>query len=94
MSRKADTPKTRVLTKEQVIANFSANGQTFTAFAADNRFELSLVYAVLHGRVKGLRGQSHNIAVALGLKDGRRTDKPVRKASSPTRNMAQQGVAA
>ncbi len=33
-------------------------------------FSASLVYQVLEGKRKCLRGQSHRIAVALGLKDG------------------------
>jgi gp16 family phage-associated protein len=37
-------------------------------WALERRFNPSLVYAVLHGRRKALRGRSFEIAVALGLK--------------------------
>jgi gp16 family phage-associated protein len=74
MSRARDIPNKGVLTKDQVVAKFSASGLSFAQFARDNRFTLSLVYSVLEGRVQGLRGQSHNIAVALGMKHGVRTD--------------------
>lgn len=75
MRRKPDIPNKGGLTEEQVRALFSQEGKSFAQFARENNFELSLVYSVLKGRGKALRGQSHNIAVALGIKQGVRTDR-------------------
>jgi len=56
------------MTPEQVKAKFRANGITTTQWAKDNGFPLYAVYRVLNGQEKGLYGQSHRIAVKLGLK--------------------------
>lgn len=75
MSRKTNTPKSGgALTVDQVRERFHEEGRSFAEFARENGFSERLVYSVLKGRGKGLRGQSHNIAVALGIKQGQRTD--------------------
>jgi gp16 family phage-associated protein len=79
MSKNRDIPNKGVLSKEEVEARFRAAGISFAQFARDNRFNLNLVYNVLKGRGKGFRGQSHNIAVALGMKQGVRTDTAPRR---------------
>jgi len=47
---------------------FRSTGTTAADWADANGFNRALVYAVLRGERKCLRGQSHAIAVALGLK--------------------------
>lgn len=47
---------------------FRANGQSVAAWARSMNFNARLVYAVLRGERKCLRGQSHEIAKELGLK--------------------------
>jgi gp16 family phage-associated protein len=47
---------------------FRERGMAVSDWALERRFNPSLVYAVLHGRRKALRGRSFEIAVALGLK--------------------------
>ena len=95
MSKKANIPSRGVLTKEEVVAKFSAIGLSFAEFARREKFDLPLVYSVLHGRGKGLRGQSHNIAVALGMKVGVRTDrKSPRPAQAKTVGKLPQGQGA
>jgi gp16 family phage-associated protein len=47
---------------------FVEQGLAVSEWAISRGFNPALVYAVLHGRRKCLRGQSHRIAVALGLK--------------------------
>ena len=64
------------MTPEQIKAKFRANGITTTQWAKDNGFPLYAVYRVLNGQEKGLYGQSHQIAVKLGLK------KPATQADS------------
>jgi gp16 family phage-associated protein len=46
---------------------FVDKGIAVSDWAISQGFTPALVYAVLHGRRKCLRGQSHRIAVALGL---------------------------
>lgn len=51
-------------------ALFEASGLSVAEWARRKGFSTGLVYQVLEGRRKCLRGQSHQIAVALGLKQG------------------------
>ena len=55
-------------TADQVREEFRERGVAFTEWAKQNGFPLSAVNAVLIGHNKGYRGQSHKIAVALGMK--------------------------
>jgi gp16 family phage-associated protein len=47
---------------------FRNNGLNINSWALEHGFSPALVYAVLNGKRKSLRGQSHLIAVALGIK--------------------------
>lgn len=49
---------------------FEESGIPVAEWARANGFSTGLVYQVLEGKRKCLRGQSHQIAVALGLKEG------------------------
>lgn len=49
---------------------FEESGIAVASWARAHGFSTGLVYQVLEGKRKCLRGQSHQIAVALGLKDG------------------------
>jgi gp16 family phage-associated protein len=57
-------------TIEEVRREFKDTGVSVSEWARDRGFSVPLVYGVLRGR-PAIRGQSHNIAVALGLKEGR-----------------------
>lgn len=57
------------MTAEQVKALFRRQGITFTQWARENGYR-SEVYRVLNGQTKANYGQSHEIAVKLGLKPG------------------------
>ncbi|WP_222862262.1 DNA-binding protein [Zoogloea oleivorans] len=57
-----------VLNANQVREWFRDNGITIVRWAHDHGFSPGLVYQVTQGKRKCLRGQSHLIAVALGLK--------------------------
>jgi gp16 family phage-associated protein len=54
--------------REVVRQMFTDQGITISEWAQRNGFRREDVYAVLSGRLKGKHGQSHKIAVALGLK--------------------------
>jgi len=53
---------------ENIRENFAKHGLSVCEWARAHGFSESLVYAVLAGRNKASRGQSFQIAVALGLK--------------------------
>jgi len=57
-------------TNEQIRSKFEQGGLCICEWARRNGFSPALVYQVLSGRRRALRGQSHKIAVALGLKKG------------------------
>lgn len=56
-----------------VRAELDRKGQSIAEFARANNISKHTVYQVLSGQKKGLRGQSHRAAVALGFKEGDRT---------------------
>jgi gp16 family phage-associated protein len=51
-------------------AMFSRVGYTIPQFAKELGVHPEVVRRVLKGTVKGTRGHSHKVAVALGIKDG------------------------
>lgn len=51
-------------------AMFSRVGYTIPQFARELGVHPEMVRRVLKGTVKGTRGDSHKVAVALGIKDG------------------------
>jgi gp16 family phage-associated protein len=57
-------------TAEDVRAEFQRKGVSISRWAIANGYSTNLVFEVLAGRKKCLRGQAHNIAVSLGLKAG------------------------
>lgn len=61
-------------TPEQVRSRFERSGISVAAWARSRGFNVVLTYMVAAGQRKSLRGQSHQIAVALGMKRGDDTD--------------------
>ncbi len=57
-------------TPEQVRAELQRKGVSVTQWAIANGYSPNNVFDVLGGRKKCIRGQSHDIAVKLGLKAG------------------------
>lgn len=53
---------------EQVREEFRSSGITIRAWARKHGFSEKVVYTVLCDRRPGVRGESHRVAVALGLK--------------------------
>ena len=53
---------------ETIKNDFFLRGESVADWARTHEFPSQLVYAVLSGRCKGARGESHRIAVKLGLK--------------------------
>lgn len=54
--------------KAEVLQRFEADGVSIAEWSRANGFKYRTAIAVLHGRLKGTRGKSHRIAVALRLK--------------------------
>lgn len=61
-------PQSNCRTLDEVKALFRQEGVSITEWAAANDVEPHHVYALLNGQSKGLRGDSHKVAVKLGLK--------------------------
>lgn len=65
-----NTDNARTLkTAQQKLEEFRAKGLSVRRWAQENGFSPALTYRVLSGS-NPQRGQSHNIAVALGIKEG------------------------
>jgi len=58
----------RLSAEQQAWRRFRAEGINVREWSAQRGFNPGLVYSVLRGERKCLRGQSHDVAVALGLK--------------------------
>ncbi len=67
-------------TPAQARAWLEYQGISIAQWARENQKNDSLVREVLAGRKKCFRGESHNIAVLLGMKDGQITTRPGRVA--------------
>jgi len=62
-------------TRQQIREEFAHKGWSISGWARANRYSTGLVLEILNDddrspKRKCLRGESHNIAVALGLKQG------------------------
>ncbi len=60
----------RPITREQARAELNRRGMTVAGFCRVHDLNQNLVYDLLAGRKKGLRGEAHRAAVLLGIKDG------------------------
>lgn len=58
-------------TPEEVKQEFAERGLSISGWAKSRGYSQALVYQVLNGSRKALRGESHKIAVELGLKAGK-----------------------
>lgn len=70
-------------TREEVLAEFKDAGISISEWARSNSFSRMVVVDLLRGTRKGLRGESHRCAVALGLKHGSVQDVASFKPAPP-----------
>ncbi len=63
-------------TPQEARAELERKGVSVSAWAVANGFNPNLVIMILSGQRKPLRGQSHNIAVKLGIKAGEACTDP------------------
>jgi gp16 family phage-associated protein len=61
----------RLLTPEEARAKLDEQGLSIARWAVMNGLNPNTVSDLLNGRKKGVRGESHNAAVLLGLKRGK-----------------------
>lgn len=59
----------RVFEQASVREKFIKNGLSITDWARQNNFPVALVYQIIRGERKCLRGVSHQIAIKLGIKN-------------------------
>lgn len=57
-------------TTDEAREEFLKAGYSIAEWARRNEFNANLVYAVLRGERRAIRGQTHDIAVSLGIKEG------------------------
>ncbi len=62
-------------TRKQIREEFARKGWSYTGWARSHRYTPNLVIEIINDsdtnpRRKCLRGESHNVAVQLGLKEG------------------------
>lgn len=53
--------------REDLKREFQARGINIAAWAVRNGFEPSVVYALLDGRTRGLRGKAFDVARVMGM---------------------------
>ena len=70
----------KLRTPAEARAWIEYQGITIAQWARDNKKSDSLVREILAGKKKCHRGESHNIAVLLGIKEGVLTLRPARVA--------------
>ena len=58
------------VTPEQARADLDRRGISIAEFSRKHDLNKNLVSDLLHGRIKGRRGEAHRAAVLLGIKDG------------------------
>lgn len=75
---------TKLRTHEEARAWLGYQGISIAQWAREKKFSESLVREILAGRKRCLRGQSHNIAIALGMKRGVVTTRPGRVVRGAT----------
>lgn len=76
--------------RQQVLAEFKDAGISVSEWARVNNFSRMVVVDLLRGIRKGLRGESHRCAVALGLKHGSVQDVASFKPAPPKRAKTRQ----
>lgn len=78
----------KLRTPEEARAWLSYEGISIAQWAREHGFSDQLVREILKGKKRCLRGQSHNIAIALGMKRGVPTTRPGRVSSTEVAGVA------
>ena len=72
MGRKAQDSRqpAKLKSRTEVLEDFDRRGLSVAEWSREHELSRHIVYQVLHGKIKGRRGQAHKAAVLLGLKEG------------------------
>jgi gp16 family phage-associated protein len=84
----------KLRTPDQAKEWLAYQGISAAEFCREHGLPTSLVYEILNGRKRCLRGMSHNIAVLLGMKHGVLTKRPARVAGASRNSNAAQAAGA
>lgn len=84
----------KLRTHQEAKAHLDFQGISVSQWARENQVNRSLVYEILAGRKKCMRGMSHNIAVLLGMKAGVVTTRPGRVSPQGRAQASQMGASA
>jgi gp16 family phage-associated protein len=68
----------RIRKAAEAKAELLRKGISISQWAVSNGFSTAMVFEILKGERKCVRGQSHKIAVALGIKEGDICNSPAR----------------
>jgi gp16 family phage-associated protein len=71
-----------IRTAAQAKAWLEQQGKSVQEFARENSVDPATTYQILSGRKKGRRGESHKVAVLLGMKVGVIPPTPLGNSSS------------
>jgi gp16 family phage-associated protein len=81
--------------RSKAIEQLRTAGLSIPQWAKANKFNTPTVKAVLYGHSKGLRGDAHKVAVALGIKTGPVVNpegfQPVRRVHVPLKSVSKSG---
>jgi gp16 family phage-associated protein len=61
------------MTPTEVRTKFHFRGETIRSWALRHSIDVACAYRLLNGRSVGIRGKTHEVAVALGLKPNPKT---------------------
>ncbi|MEF8699243.1 MAG: DNA-binding protein [Candidatus Accumulibacter sp. UW20] len=64
----------KLRTREEILADFARKGQSVRGWAVARGLSPTVVAGVLKGRFSGRIGESHKVAVLLGIKEGEIVD--------------------
>lgn len=68
--KQENTKRSKLRTPQEVRHELALRGISVSAWARKMGYSPGLVHQVLAGRLRCVRGQAHNVAVSLGLKEG------------------------
>lgn len=79
---------------ERVRRGFEDRGEAIKDWAAEHGHDPHIVYFVLNGKLRGLRGKAHHVAVDLGLKAGHSAQPLAKRKSAQAEKMVSERRAA
>ncbi len=79
---------------ERVRRGFEYRGETIKDWAVEHGHDPHIVYFVLNGKLRCLRGKAHHVAVDLGLKAGHNAQPLAKRKPAQAEKMVSERTAA